>query len=87
MCTLRAAVTKYLLLVRCLSFVKSSHYRLGGTTVMPDWFTSYINSKPGRFGTLLSMAGILVLTPDTLVIRLSGLERWTLMAGRGILMV
>ena len=42
--------------------------------------------KPARFGTLLALAGILVLTPDTLVIRLSGLERWTLMGWRGILM-
>jgi drug/metabolite transporter (DMT)-like permease len=54
--------------------------------VMPSWFTHYMNSTPGRFGTLLALAGILVLTPDTLVIRLSGLERWTLMGWRGILM-
>ena len=48
--------------------------------------SSYMNVKPGRFGTLLALAGILVLTPDTLLIRLSGLERWTLMGWRGILM-
>ena len=54
--------------------------------VMPGWLASYMKSKPGRFGTLLAVCGVLVLTPDTLVIRLSGLERWTLMGWRGILM-
>ena len=54
--------------------------------LMPGWFTSYVNRKPARFGTLLALVGIMVLTPDTLVIRLSGLERWTLMGWRGILM-
>lgn len=54
--------------------------------VMPEWLTSYMQQRPERFGTLLALAGILILTPDTLVIRLSGLERWTLMGWRGILM-
>jgi len=45
-----------------------------------------MQNMPGRFGTLLALAGILVLTPDTLVIRLSGLERWSLMGWRGVLM-
>ena len=54
--------------------------------VMPGWFASYMHGKPGRFGTLLALGGVLILTPDTLVIRLSGLERWTLMGWRGILM-
>jgi drug/metabolite transporter (DMT)-like permease len=54
--------------------------------LMPSWFTTYMDHKPARFGTLLALAGILVLTPDTLVIRLSGLERWTLMGWRGLLM-
>ena len=53
---------------------------------MPGWFTVYVNHKPARFGTLLALAGIVVLTPDTLVIRLSGLEAWTLMGWRGLLM-
>ena len=86
MISLRLAMVNYLLLIRCLGFVKSSYYRLVSAMVMPDWFTSYMNGKPGRFGTLLALAGILVLTPDTLVIRLSGLERWTLMGWRGMLM-
>ena len=54
--------------------------------LMPGWFTSYMQKTPGRFGTLLALAGILILTPDTLVIRLSELERWSLMGWRGILM-
>lgn len=54
--------------------------------VIPGWFNAYKNSKPARFGTLLALVGILVLTPDTLLIRLSGLERWALMGWRGILM-
>ncbi len=54
--------------------------------VMPNWFTRYMNFKPARFGTLMALAGILILTPDTLIIRLSGLERWALMGWRGILM-
>ena len=54
--------------------------------LMPGWFTAYMRETPGRFGTLLALAGILILTPDTLVIRLSELERWSLMGWRGILM-
>ena len=54
--------------------------------LMPGWFTAYMQKTPGRFGTLLALAGILILTPDTLVIRLSELERWSLMGWRGILM-
>ena len=41
---------------------------------------------PAKFGVLLAFFGVLILTPDTLVIRLSGLERWSLMGWRGILM-
>jgi len=43
-------------------------------------------SNPGRFGVLLSLLGVLILTPDTLVMRLSGLERWALIGWRGLLM-
>jgi drug/metabolite transporter (DMT)-like permease len=53
---------------------------------MPDFFLKMLKVHPGRFGTLLALMGVLVLTPDTLVIRLSGLERWSLMGWRGILM-
>ena len=54
--------------------------------VMPQWLILFTRQKPERFGTLLALAGVLILTPDTLIIRLSGLERWTLMGWRGILM-
>ena len=54
--------------------------------VVIKWLVSCKNNSPGRFGALLALLGILILTPDTLVIRLSGLERWVLMGWRGILM-
>ena len=53
---------------------------------MPRYFMELLARNPQRFGTLLALTGVLVLTPDTLVIRLSGLERWALMGWRGILM-
>ena len=53
---------------------------------MPRYFMELLARNPQRFGTLLALIGVLVLTPDTLVIRLSGLERWALMGWRGILM-
>ena len=53
---------------------------------MPRYFMELLARSPQRFGTLLALFGVLILTPDTLVIRLSGLERWALMGWRGILM-
>ncbi len=53
---------------------------------MHKYFTQLMRQNPSRFGTMLACLGVLVLTPDTLVIRLSGLERWSLMGLRGILM-
>ena len=41
---------------------------------------------PKRFGTILALVGVLILTPDTMIMRLSTLERWPLMGWRGILM-
>lgn len=38
-----------------------------------------------RLGLLLAFAGSLLLTPDTLLIRLTGLEGWSLSAWRGLL--
>ena len=67
-------------------FVKSSHQRLVRAMVMPGWFVSYMQGAPSRFGTLLALSGVIILTPDTLMIRLSGLDRWSLMGWRGILM-
>ena len=37
------------------------------------------------FGIVLALFGALVITPDTLLIRLSGLEGWSLTAWRGLL--
>ena len=45
-----------------------------------------MSRSPARFGALLALAGVIVLAPDTLLIRLSQLEPWTLMGWRGILM-
>ncbi|NCW55129.1 MAG: EamA/RhaT family transporter, partial [Rhodobacteraceae bacterium] len=45
---------------------------------MPRYFARLLADNPHRFGTILALIGVLVLTPDTLVIRLSGLERWAL---------
>ena len=53
---------------------------------MPQYFARLLADNPHRFGTILALIGVLVLTPDTLVIRLSGLERWALMGWRGVLM-
>ena len=53
---------------------------------MQRYFMELLAASPQRFGILLALIGVLVLTPDTLVIRLSGLERWALMGWRGILM-
>ena len=53
---------------------------------MTSYLANMLRQNPSRFGTLLALLGALVLTPDTLVIRLSGLERWSLMGWRGLLM-
>ena len=37
------------------------------------------------FGIGLALLGALIITPDTLLIRLSGLEGWPLTAWRGLL--
>ena len=36
------------------------------------------------FGIGLTLLGVLIITPDTLLIRLSGLEGWPLTAWRGL---
>ncbi len=40
--------------------------------------------RPG-FGLLLGLAGALAITPDTLFMRLSGMEGWAMLAWRGVL--
>ena len=53
-------------------------------------FSEYVRNSmiyyPKRFGTILALIGVLVLTPDTMIMRLSTLDRWPLMGWRGILM-
>ena len=53
---------------------------------MLKYFHKIRQTKPALFGVLIALFGVLVLTPDTLVIRLSELERWPLLGWRGILM-
>ena len=53
---------------------------------MLKYFRKIRHTKPSLFGVLIALFGVLVLTPDTLVIRLSELDRWPLMGWRGILM-
>ena len=53
---------------------------------MLKYFSKIRRTKPSLFGVLIALFGVLVLTPDTLVIRLSELDRWPLMGWRGILM-
>ena len=47
---------------------------------------NYIEKYPKKFGTILALLGVLFLTPDTMIMRLSMLDRWPLMGWRGILM-
>ncbi len=50
---------------------------------MFNYFNSlYDNNK----GILLAFAGVMILTPDTLFMRLSELERWQMVGWRGVLM-
>ena len=49
-------------------------------------FEKLVKNHPKRFGTFLALIGVLVLTPDTMVMRFSNLDRWPLMGWRGVLM-
>ena len=49
-------------------------------------FERLVKNYPKRFGTFLALVGVLVLTPDTMVMRFSNLDRWPLMGWRGVLM-
>ncbi len=50
------------------------------------FFEKWVKNYPKRFGTFLALIGVLILTPDTMIMRLSNLDRWPLMGWRGILM-
>lgn len=41
-------------------------------------------SRSPLFGIVLALAGVLVLTPDTLLMRLSGLSGWAMLGWRGL---
>ena len=43
-------------------------------------------NRPKSFGNFLALIGVLILTPDTMVMRFSNLDRWPLMGWRGVLM-
>ncbi len=47
---------------------------------------NFSQKHPRGFGSLLAIIGVLILTPDTMVMRFSNLERWSLMGWRGLLM-
>ena len=49
-------------------------------------FDRIFKKYPKSFGTFLALIGVLVLTPDTMVMRFSNLDRWPLMGWRGVLM-
>ncbi len=47
----------------------------------------YFNSLSNNYkGILLAFVGVMILTPDTLFMRLSELERWQMVGWRGVLM-
>ena len=49
-------------------------------------FDQYFKKYPKQLGIFLSIIGVLILTPDTMVMRFSNLEQWPLMGWRGVLM-
>jgi len=57
----------------------------GGKTTQSSGLASKIANHPHMFGIGLALLGALIITPDTLLIRLSGLEGWPLSAWRGLL--
>ena len=46
----------------------------------------FFRNRPKSYGNFLALIGVLILTPDTMVMRFSNLERWPLMGWRGVLM-
>jgi drug/metabolite transporter (DMT)-like permease len=51
-----------------------------------DLFDQYFKKYPKGFGIFLSIIGVMILTPDTMVMRFSNLDQWPLMGWRGVLM-
>ena len=46
----------------------------------------FFKNRPKSYGNFLALIGVLILTPDTMVMRFSNLDRWPLMGWRGVLM-
>ncbi len=46
----------------------------------------FFKNRPRSYGNFLVLIGVLILTPDTMVMRFSNLDRWPLMGWRGVLM-
>ena len=46
----------------------------------------FFKNRPKSYGNFLAIIGVLILTPDTMVMRFSNLDRWPLMGWRGVLM-
>ena len=46
----------------------------------------FFTNRPKSYGNFLALIGVLILTPDTMVMRFSNLDRWPLMGWRGFLM-
>ena len=46
----------------------------------------FFKNRPKSYGNFLALIGVLILTPDTMVMRFSNLDRWPLMGWRGFLM-
>ena len=46
----------------------------------------FFKNRPKSYGNFIALIGVLILTPDTMVMRFSNLDRWPLMGWRGVLM-
>ena len=54
-------------------------------TLLFDYIKTASTKFPKRFGTILAIIGVSVLTPDTMIMRMSNLDVWTLSGWRGVL--
>jgi hypothetical protein len=57
-----------------------------GQISLSNYLVQLVFKSPERYGVLLALIGVLVLTPDTLVIKISELGQWPLMGWRSLLM-
>ena len=54
-------------------------------TLLFDYIKTASTKFPKRFGTILAIIGVSVLTPDTMIMRMSNLDVWALSGWRGVL--